>query len=383
MAVDKNGKKLPKGITQRSDGRYMGRLEYKGEKYTVYDMSLPVLKKSLENLRYEVRHGIHAKEENITVASWFNTWIKEHKQNSVKAGTLQTYNHTFNKMLKPTIGNKKLKDVTQRTVQKLINDFYDEEYSKSTLNLFLVVLRDMYEKAVKDGIVMRNPTEKVTLPKFARKEEKRVLTLEEQNLFLKYSKGSAYYDFYLMALCTGMRCNEILGLQWSDIDFKDKIIRVRGTLVYLRGKGRFKDSPKTESSNRDIPMIAAAEEMLKARRKMQIEDRLLLGEKWKVAPGLDNMIFTSRDGALMWDIGIRANMKKIIEKIESREGISFEPITPHTFRHPYVKLATQNILSFFDYFHGRNPVPVSAHAAVQKLQPVTAVLIVILGGYHN
>ena len=44
MAVDKNGKQLPKGITLRSDGRYMGRFEYQGEKHTLYDMELKILK---------------------------------------------------------------------------------------------------------------------------------------------------------------------------------------------------------------------------------------------------------------------------------------------------------------------------------------------------
>lgn len=121
-----------------------------------------------------------------------------------------------------------------------------------------------------------------------------------------------------MALCTGMRCGEILGLQWRDIDFKNQVIKVRGTLIYVRGKGRFKDTPKTDTSTRDIPMLDTAGELLKIRRKGQLEDRMLLGEKWKEAPGLDNMVFTLRDGSLMWDTAIRVDIKKIIATIEER-----------------------------------------------------------------
>jgi len=68
MAVDKNGKQLPKGI--RSDGRYMGRFEYQGEKHTLYDMDLKILKKRMANLKYELEHGLYAKESNVTIESW-------------------------------------------------------------------------------------------------------------------------------------------------------------------------------------------------------------------------------------------------------------------------------------------------------------------------
>lgn len=65
-------------------------------------------------------------------------------------------------------------------------------------------------------------------------------------------------------------------------------------------------------------MLDTAGELLKIRRKGQLEDRMLLGEKWKEAPGLDNMVFTLRDGSLMWDTAIRVDIKKIIATIEER-----------------------------------------------------------------
>ena len=85
------------------------------------------------------------------------------------------------------------------------------------------------------------------------------MTLEEQKIFLEYAKDSEYYPFYQVALQTGMRINEICGLQWTDIDFKRKEIHVSGTLIYVRGKMRFKDTPKSQTSDRKIPMLPGVE----------------------------------------------------------------------------------------------------------------------------
>lgn len=111
MALDKNGKELPKGITLRSDGRYMGRFTFKGETFTVYDRNLKALKKKLTDRQYEVEHGIFAKEENITVEGWFNVWMKEYKENSVKIGTIISYKACFKNYICPMLGKKKLADV--------------------------------------------------------------------------------------------------------------------------------------------------------------------------------------------------------------------------------------------------------------------------------
>ena len=86
-----NKKKLPKGITMRKDGRYMARFQYEGENYTLYGSDPDKLLVQIEDLKYEVRHGIYEKEQNITVDSWFCTWMEEYKKiasRRVKLGLL-------------------------------------------------------------------------------------------------------------------------------------------------------------------------------------------------------------------------------------------------------------------------------------------------------
>lgn len=72
MAVDKNGKQLPPGITLRNDGRYQARYTFEGKRRYLYDVDLKNLQKRLRAAVYEVEHGIHANPDKITVKAWFN-----------------------------------------------------------------------------------------------------------------------------------------------------------------------------------------------------------------------------------------------------------------------------------------------------------------------
>jgi len=253
-----------------------------------------------------------AKEENITVSSRFDIWLKEYKQNSVKASTYETYKRIFKGLVAPVLGNKKLKDIRPEMVQKLINDLYKKGYSKTRVNIPYILLLGMYKQAIKNGLVKNNPAEHINFPKYKTRIERRVLDLEEQKIFMQYAKESRYYDFYAIALNTGMRCNEIIALQWTDINFKGKIISVSGTLVYVRSvRKRFKDTPKTSSSYRDIPIHEQTENLLKLIRKNQMECKLMMGDKWQQDKGLDNLIFTNEFGKAVWDTCIRNDINRI------------------------------------------------------------------------
>lgn len=337
MATDKNGKTLPKGITLRLDGRYMARFQYDGERYTIYDTNVKDLLEKMDNMKYELKHGIFCKPKEITVSAWFETWMEEYKYSTCKASTIQTYKQSYANYIQPALGKRKVTDIQPQALQKIINDLYKKGFSKSRVNFVFVILSGMFTQAQKNKLIINNPADSLVLPKYRKKSqnEKRVMSLEEQKLFLKYAKDSVYYDFYVIALSTGMRVNEIVGLQWSDIDWKNKLIHVTGTLVYLRtGLGRYKDTPKTASSRREIPMLNNIEELLKNIRHRQLENRLRLGDKWKEEEALKNMVLTYEEGGAIWDTGIRVDMKKIANQIK-KDGIEFEPITPHALRHTF------------------------------------------------
>lgn len=338
-------KKLPKNITLRSDGRYMGRFTYRGDTYTLYGSNPNKLKKELDNLRYEVEHALYVKQSSMTFGEWFNTWLEDYKRNSVKQGTYQTYKQAYVNMVSDTFSKMKLSEIRPDTIQKYLNKIYASHYSDSRLKLAYVLLREPLEQAMKNNMIINNPAYNVNLPgKKTKKKEKSVVALskEEQHLFLEYADSSVYYPIYEFALSTGMRIGEILALQWSDIDFEEKEIHVSGTLIYVREESRrYKDTPKSTSGDRIIPMLNNVILLLKKQKSKQLQQKLLLGEKYGMNKCIDDLVFTGDLGDAIWDSAIRVDMRKIIKRI--KESHSFpEDISLHIFRHTFATRGLEN-----------------------------------------
>lgn len=338
MALDKNGKPLPKGITYRSnEERYMGRFMYHGEAFTTYGKSVKETQKKLEQLRYEVEHGIYFKEGNVTFSAWFDIWIKDYKEPSVKKGTIGVYMQNYNAYIKNTFGNKQLRDVRTDSIQRFYNSMA-KTYSHNTLEICRAILNGVFSQAVKNEIIQKNPVSNAVLPKDNKKRSVRVMTETEQALFLKTAKGTRYYPLYELALSTGMRSGEIRGLKWSDVNFNEKIIHISSTLAYSNGT-YYLDSPKTLSSERDIPMLDNVYALLKNQKKKQLEERMFWGEMWKQMAELENLVFTSETGGPIGRDRFKNAIDGVVKKI-NKSGIPFSHITPHTFRHTF---ATRSI----------------------------------------
>lgn len=338
------GKKLPRGITySEKEKRYTGRFMMDGERYAVHGSTLKEAVDKMDNMKYEVKHGIYCKPQEETISSWFQIWIDQYKLQTVKQSTLGLYKQSFNNYIMPVIGKKKIQNIESQVIQKLINDMHKKGYSAGIVNGVYIILNGMFKQARRNQIIINNPMEAVVIPKFIKKQQKdkRVLTREEQNIFLAYSKESKYYDLYVVALQTGARIDEILGLRWEDIDLQQKVIHINCTLSYSsEGRGRYRDIPKSETSRRDIPILPDIEKIFKNRRKQQMEDKMLLGERWKEEKGLENSVFTNNKGSVIWDSSVRRDMYSIVDAINCA-GIKLKPIKFHTFRHTFATRAME------------------------------------------
>ncbi len=329
-------KKLPKGVTLRKDGRYMGRVQINGERVSLYSDKLSDLINQMEDVKYQMKHGFYCRPKEIRVDEWFNTWIDEYKSLQCKSQTIRLYRNTYKRYIQEPIGRKKVTDVKPAVLQKIINGIHKAGYSRSIITSVQTIIKGMFLQALRDGIIINNPAKNLTLPRFRKvvKEERRVMSKEETDIFLKYAEKSAYYDYYRLALCTGLRINEAFALQWDDIDWKRKMICIKGTLVYESGQGVRKDSTKTVAGFREIPMIDASESLLKILRKKRAKTRILLGQNWKEREGLENLVLFNAFGSSLCDTNVRKDINRIVERI-NHDGIKFKHVTPHTFRHTF------------------------------------------------
>ena len=166
------------------------------------------------------------------------------------------------------------------------------EFGISIKSLFVVVVT-LYLRTYEqhNEIIKKNPVPLAQFPKYPSEKERRVMTKEEQNIFLKYVRKLYYSDIFEVALSTGMRNGELWGLEWKDVDFEEKVIHVRRTLVYSATKGYYKTSPKTRTSKRDIPMLDNVYTILKTRKERQSELK-------KPYSGLENLVFCKDNGII-------------------------------------------------------------------------------------
>jgi integrase len=205
------------------------------------------------------------------------------------------------------------------------------------------VLVDILNRAVDADLLNKNIAKQINtvVTKDSEPEEPRVLTQEETDLFLEAASHYRNFNEFSLALETGMRIGEILGLKWSDIDFEHQTIYVNRTLVYAKcddkadpqyGKWRFDfHDPKTEKGRRKIPMTLKAYQILKKQSfwKSGIES------KGRRAPeGYEDLVFVTTKNTPISPRDTTVVMRNISNRIALKHP-DFKPLTPHTLRHTF------------------------------------------------
>lgn len=228
-----------------------------------------------------------------------------------------------------SIGLYKLQNLTPMICQRFINDLHDRGYARNTIDRISSLVKIALDRAVDYKIIKDNPMRKVTLPK-KRKKELRIWTTEQANAFLKFTKGRRYHCVYALALLTGMRQGEILGLRWKDIDFKEKTISVRQTLSHY-GKD-LKIGAKTVSGDRKISIPSQLVEIL---REQQAKYQQLKSELKEQFVDIDIVIFNLKNGGTIFPSNMVSTYIKDVEK----SGLPH--IRFHDLRHTHATMLMQ------------------------------------------
>lgn len=347
MGKDLQGKELPRGIMQRPSGVYRGRFKHNGEKYTLENRDLEKLLIEMENLKYEVRHGLTTKGSDMLLDSWFDVWLNTHKSKTIKESTQVRYLDYYERYIKNQLGKRKISDFIPVTIEKLLQDMANK-YSTKTIQDTYNILNALFKYAVNNRIIIYNPCQGVEVPK-TRRKERRFLSFQEETEILRHAKGRLYEQLIIVALGTGMRSGELRGLTWKDIDFKRQEISVSKTLVYIKDirsqKYIFKyQEPKTSNGVRKIPMQRNVYNALKQQRIKQKEMQMK-AKRWESKEGFENLVFTTSTGGIITEHSFQVcldGIEKAInkERFENAEKllIPYEPIKhfyPHAFRHTF------------------------------------------------
>jgi len=141
-----------------------------------------------------------------------------------------------------------------------------------------------------------------------------------------------HWALYVLSLATGMRQGEILGLHWPYLDVTRRLVRVRQTLVLVKGGFEF-SRPKTKASRRDIELRSEAVEALRLHRKHQLEEKMRLGG----VPEDRGLVFSSTTGTPIRRQNLyRRSFKPLLEEA------GLPDIRFHDLRHTFASIALSN-----------------------------------------
>lgn len=160
----------------------------------------------------------------------------------------------------------------------------------------------------------------------------KIWSFDEINCFLKHCEGERHYLTFFLAIYTGMRRGEILGLKWSDIDLENKTIHVHRSLAYIPKKGYIITSTKTRNSNRMIPISdLVVNELIKYHTQQEI---------WKEQLG---DLYQDEDFVICTETGTKqdpCNVLRVLKRLITTSNVT--PIRFHDFRHTHASILISN-----------------------------------------
>ncbi|EGT4600766.1 site-specific integrase [Clostridioides difficile] len=272
-------------------------------------------------------------ENNISVSDFLDFWYKEYVMLNCKFQTQNNYKRAIENHIKPNLGRYKLKLITPLIIQKFLNDKSKENYSSGTIRVIKGVLNNSFKMAVYPyKFIKENPMFYIKVPKNAIENKEnnklKIITLDEFNTIIKKYNKEHYMNIVLnIGFSTGMRAGEVLGLRWEDIDLKNKIIKVRHTLID-KGNGIFElTTPKTDSSVRDIQIGDSLIKSLKEKKIEQKELKLKYGQ-WYFD---SDWVCTKKNGSQI----TLHSLKNMSRTINRDLGIDFNF---HSLRHTHATM---------------------------------------------
>ena len=234
-----------------------------------------------------------------------------------KAYRCHTKNH-----IRPGLGAVRLTELHPHTVQNFINSL--DGLAPASARMVYRVLHAAMEKAVELDYIPRNPAAKCVLPKMERREI-HPLTDEQSAALIRAAAGTRIEHLVTLALFTGFRISELLGLTWAAVDFDRGTITIDKQLSASFSRGPMFTTPKS-GKPRTVTPAASAFQVLRKQKAKQAEQQLKAGPLWSNPYGL---VFPAEDVGPLFQQSVERDFSAI-RATAGLDGIRFHDLR-HTF----------------------------------------------------
>lgn len=308
-------------IFKRSDGLWTARITLpNGKRKTKYAKSQKEVRDWLVEMQNANRAGTWSDAQSVTFAEFMERYLSDVVAHTLRLTTQDSYVSLTRKHLIPELGSIKLINLRPNHLQSLYSDRLNQGYSRRTVQYLHAIMHKALAQAVKWDLIPRNVADAVDAPRPA-KQTPQILTQAQARQFLDYVKDDPLYPVWLLAITSGMRKGEILGLRWVDCDLEAGIIHVSQTALTVYKKGMVISEPKTEQSKRSIGLPPATVAALKAHKEHQARYHDFSGFKDQ------GLVFPTKRGT---PIGSR-NLLKYFQEAVEKAGLP--KVSFHSLRH--------------------------------------------------
>ena len=279
----------------------------------------------------DVQKGLYVEGKSLKFEDFVEIWKRDYGSKELAPSTYNRYLGMLNSRIIPYFSHFHVDKIKPTDIMQ----FYDllskdtqivrrknnngkktgKPLSSKTIVEHHRLLHAMLQRAVYWQMIVSNPAERVQPPKT--KKPKRKYYDDEQskalvsNLMELTEDQFKYKVAIILTVFTGVRLGELMGLEWSDINFKDGIVSINRSSQYLAEKGVFTKTPKTESSIRDVAIPEFVVTLLEEYKYWYDNQKTLFGELWYDS----NRLFVQADGTPMHPSTISKWFVKFVEQI--------------------------------------------------------------------
>ena len=272
-------------IAKRPNGTYEAKITLEdGKRKTFYGKTRKDVQEKLKVALREQQQGTLVTAPQQKLEDFLKQWLEDTQMHSIRPRSFERYEEIVRLHIVPVLGRIQLQKLTPQQVQSFYTKKIKEGFKAGTVASFHNVLHKALDTAVRWNLIAKNVCDVVSPPR-AVKFEFQPLTVEQVRKLLEVTKGHYMEALFKLALATGMRRGELMGLKWQDVDFDTGTLQVRRILTRIpskmEGKGFIESEPKTKSSRRSVVIASFALEALREHRWRQLDAIKKAGPLWQ------------------------------------------------------------------------------------------------------